>query len=373
MMPQFHRARCVFECENVAVGLTLLMFGLFKKAYLADGIMPIVKTLYEQAGGSGSMSLVLSWMAAIGFTFQIYFDFSGYTDMAIGIARIFGIKLPQNFNSPLRAASIIDFWLRWHMTLTRFLTAYLYNPLALHLTRARLAKGLPGFGGRNSSLGGYFTLLVFPTMLTMVVSGFWHGAGYLYILWGAMHGAFLSINHGWRVLARGLWKNKALYERIMRPIGHVVTFVAVVGAMVFFRAATLHAAINIVQGMVGLHGVYLPQTMLQRLGGLGIQLQHLGVRASPPDWFPFNDMVLWIVALAAIVFLAPNTQQILARYEPALGAKEAGVPVDANRWLRLTAAVRWRPTLAWACVVATVAAVGVLQLSGPSEFLYWQF
>jgi D-alanyl-lipoteichoic acid acyltransferase DltB (MBOAT superfamily) len=368
MMPQFQRAPCVFDRENVAVGITLLMFGLFKKAYLADSISPMVKTLYDQAAGGGSMSLLLSWMAAIGFTFQIYFDFSGYTDMALGIARIFGMKLPQNFNSPLRSASIIDFWLRWHMTLTRFLTAYLYNPLALRLTRRRMEKGLPGFGGRHTSVGGYITLLLFPTMLTMCVSGFWHGAGYLFILWGAMHGVFLSINHAWRVVARNLWPDKARYARIMTPIGHVITFIAVAAAMVFFRASTVHAAMNIVRGMIGLNGVALPGTLLTRLGSAGIWLQHLGIHATPPDWFPFNDMALWLVGLSAIVFFCPNTQQLLARYEPALGVK-ASDPAREN----LLERIHWRPTVAWAFAVAVLAVIGILQLSGPSEFLYWQF
>ena len=373
MMPQFQRAPCVLDRENLAVGVTLLVFGLFKKAFLADGISPMVKLLYDQAAAGGPSTLVLSWMAAIGFTFQIYFDFSGYTDMALGIARIFGIRLPPNFNSPLRSTSIIDFWLRWHMTLTRFLTAYIYNPLALWLTRRRMAKGLQGFGGRNSSLGAFITLLVFPTLLTMCISGFWHGAGYLFILWGAMHGVFLSINHGWRVIARKLWTDKVSYARVMQPVGFVLTFLAVVTAMVFFRSATVHAAVNIVRGMIGLNGTRLPASVLAHLGSTGAWLQHSGVGVLsidnfPIDDFPFVDMVLWLMALAAIVFFCPNTLQILARYEPALGIK-ATAPGEGGllQW------IQWRPSVGWALVVATVAVFGFVQVAGPSEFLYWQF
>ena len=142
MMPQFHSASCRFDKENFAVGLTLLSFGLFKKVVLADHIATFVTPIYGQAASGGGISLLLAWAAAIGFTLQIYFDFSGYTDMALGLARFFGIRLPQNFNSPLQASSIIDFWLRWHMTLTRFLTAYIYNPLTLSLTRRRMAKAI---------------------------------------------------------------------------------------------------------------------------------------------------------------------------------------------------------------------------------------
>jgi alginate O-acetyltransferase complex protein AlgI len=368
MMPQFERAPCIYDKSNIAVGVTLLAFGLFKKAFLADGIAPMVTTLYGNATAGQSMTLLMAWMAAVGFTFQIYFDFSGYTDMALGIARLFGIRLPQNFNSPLRSSSIIDFWLRWHMTLTRFLTAYLYNPLSLWLTRRRMAKGLPGFGGRGSTLGSFTSLLVLPTMLTMCISGFWHGAGYLFILWGALHGAFLSINHGWRVFARNTWPDKARYARIMTPVGFALTFVSVATAMVFFRATTMHAAVEIVRAMIGLNGFKLPQVVFAKLAPVAGWLHSLGAGVAPPDDFPFLKMLLWLAALAALAFFCPNTQNLLARYEPALGAK-----AGATDGLRLLRALHWTPSLAWAVVVAVVAAFGVLQLSGPSEFLYWQF
>jgi len=135
MMPQFQQARCRWDKENIAVGLSLFVFGLFKKVILADGISEQVSPIYEMATTGSEITLLPAWIAAIGFTLQIYFDFSGYSDMALGLARFFGVRLPANFDSPLKATSIIDFWLRWHMTLTRFLTAYLYNPLALWLTR----------------------------------------------------------------------------------------------------------------------------------------------------------------------------------------------------------------------------------------------
>ncbi len=140
MMPQFAAATCRFDKENFAVGLTLLVFGLFKKVVLADNIAPLITPIYQHSAAGGQTPFLLAWLAAVGFTLQIYFDFSGYTDMALGLGRFFGIKLPPNFNSPLKASSIIDFWLRWHMTLTRFLTAYIYNPLVLSLTRRRAAN-----------------------------------------------------------------------------------------------------------------------------------------------------------------------------------------------------------------------------------------
>ena len=234
MMPQFHSAPCRFDKENISVGLTLFFFGLFKKVFLADHIGPLVTPIYEQAAAGNSISLLLAWMAAIGFTLQIYFDFSGYTDMALGLARFFGIRLPPNFNSPLQASNIIDFWLRWHMTLTRFLTAYVYNPLLLSLTRRRMAKGRPAFSTRNATVATFVQLLMFPTLLTMFISGVWHGAGYLFILWGLLHGLFLSINHGWRLLGPKFWPDRSTYDRFMTPIGFVLTFIAVATSMVVF-------------------------------------------------------------------------------------------------------------------------------------------
>jgi alginate O-acetyltransferase complex protein AlgI len=131
MMPQFAAAPCPFDKENFAVGLTLLFFGLFKKGVLADNVAPLVTRIYQNSAAGGHTPSLLAWAAAVGFWLQLYFDFSGYTDMALGLGRFFGIKLPPNFNSPLKASSIIDFWLNWRMTLTRFLTAYIYNPLVL--------------------------------------------------------------------------------------------------------------------------------------------------------------------------------------------------------------------------------------------------
>src|SRR5262249_20466116 len=180
---------------------------------LADAIAPHAPALYGQSAAGTPLSLFPAWMAALGFTLQIYFDFSGYTDMALGLGRMFGVRFPANFNSPLKASSIIDFWLRWHMTLTRFLTAYIYNPLALRATRRRAAKGLPAFGGRSTTIGGFVQVMMLPTLLTMLVSGFWHGAGYLFILWGLLHGVYLTINHAWRLFGARRWSNRARYER----------------------------------------------------------------------------------------------------------------------------------------------------------------
>lgn len=349
MMPQFQRTSCRFEKDNIAVGVTLFAFGLFEKVFLADSIAFFVTPLYDKAASGSSTALIPAWVAAIGFTLQIYFDFAGYTDMALGAARLFGIKLPPNFNSPLRATSIIDFWQRWHMTLTRFLTAYIYNPLTLWLTRRRVAAGRPGFGGRNKSMGAFLELLLFPTLLTMFVAGLWHGAGYTFIVWGVLHGVFLAVNHGWRQWGTKLWRDKATYARFMQPAGFIITFCCVAASMVIFRAVNLKTATHLLQGMLGLHGIGLSGLRGSFAGGL-------------------KTVALWSGASAFLALVCPNTLQILSRFEPALGWKPSLYDVK-----RPQPRVQWRPSLAWAVATSVIVTIGILHLGGRSEFLYWQF
>jgi D-alanyl-lipoteichoic acid acyltransferase DltB (MBOAT superfamily) len=368
MMPQFHAISCRFDKENFAVGLTLLSFGLFKKIILADKIAFLVTPLYQQAATQGGVSFLMAWMAAIGFTLQVYFDFSAYTDMALGLARFFGIKLPQNFDSPLRASSIIEFWLRWHMTLTRFLTAYIYNPLQLWLTRRRLAKGQRGFGGPNPQLGAFLSLLMFPTMLTMFISGVWHGAGYGFIVFGLLHGFYLSINHGWRVLAARFWPDRRSYVRIMKPVGWILTFVSVSVAMVFFRSPTVTSAVDIITGLLGLNGIALPQALVDQPGALHELLHGLRIVAATAwNVEDFARLAIWIVVLMAIALFCPNTLQILSHHEPALGVKPRPTTRGIERLLE------WDASLPWAILVSGLATVAIVSIRGPSAFLYWQF
>jgi alginate O-acetyltransferase complex protein AlgI len=370
MMPQFHSVSCRFDKENFAVGLTLLSFGLFKKVVLADHIAAVVTPIYNQAASGAGVSLLLAWAAAIGFTLQIYFDFSGYTDMALGVARFFGVRLPQNFNSPLKASSIIDFWLRWHMTLTRFLTAYIYNPLTLSLTRRRLAKGRRGLAGPSTTIGAFAYLLMFPLLLTMFLSGLWHGAGYGFVIWGLIHGFYLTINHAWRLIRPQLWPDRPSYERVMNPVGCLLTFIAVAVAMIFFRSPTITSAADLLKGLIGHNGVALPQAIYDHLGPLAGWLHRTGVASVAPDLWSakeFGAMVTWILVSMLIALAFPNTLQILARYEPALGVKPHTVDLASK------SISEWNASLPWAMGVSIVAAIAILSLSGPSEFLYWQF
>ena len=367
MMPQFRAVSTRFDAENAAVGLSLFFMGLAKKLVLADPMGPIVAPLYARAANGEALGLAGGWIAALGFTLQIYFDFSGYSDMALGLARLFGIKLPANFNSPLKATSIVAFWQRWHISLTRFLTAYIYNPIALALTRARLAAGKPGFGGQDTTLGAFAVLLLFPTMVTMFVSGVWHGAGYTFIVWGLLHGTLIAIDHGWRVLRPRVWPGAKNHPRLMASSGFLLTFFSVVFAMALFRAPTLSAAVSIWADMTGQHGITLPEELLGRLGGFGPVLATLGVHPDPSAGPEMLEALPRLMVLLPIALFLPNTLQILARFEPAIGIKPARQEPFLVRHLR------WTTSAPWAIGMAAIAAAGILSLGQMSEFLYWRF
>ncbi len=158
--------------------------GLFKKVVIADNLALYASPVFAAADAGDALSMATAWSGALTYTLQIYFDFSGYSDMAVGLARLFGVRLPVNFFSPYRATSIIDFWRRWHMTLSRFLRDYLYVPLG---------------GNRHGPARRYLNI-----MITMLLGGLWHGAGWTFVAWGALHGALLILNHAWRVMSRRL-------------------------------------------------------------------------------------------------------------------------------------------------------------------------
>jgi len=232
MMPQFaHQSTYRIDWNNVASGLMLFTLGLCKKTLWADPLAAYADGIFAGVGMGMTPTSYEAWAGALTYTLQIYFDFSGYTDMALGIALMFGIRLPINFDSPYKATSIIDFWRRWHMTLSRFLRDYLYIPLG---------------GNRRGKLMRYVNL-----MATMVLGGLWHGAGWTFVLWGALHGAYLAINHLWRelVVARLPRWMPAWLSGLM---GGMLTFAAVVTAWVLFRSTNIEQALVILKAMYGI-------------------------------------------------------------------------------------------------------------------------
>jgi D-alanyl-lipoteichoic acid acyltransferase DltB (MBOAT superfamily) len=374
MMPQFARATYRFDWQNMAVGATLFAVGLFKKAVLADGIANAVLPIYVDAGLGLPVTFVYAWAASIGFALQMYFDFSGYSEMALGLARMLGIKLPMNFNSPLKASSIIEYWSCWHMTLTRFLTGYVYNPIAMSIGRWRRARGWRQFPGPRGTLGAGLSMIAAPTMATMFLSGLWHGAGNQYLVFGLLHGMYLTINHFWRLYRPRFWPAALHYDGIMKPVGLVLTFVAAAVALTYFHADSVRSGTDIVAGMAFAHGVALPDVIDSRLHGLATVLAHLGVSFVPAPLPTLLTLAGWIAVLLAIALIPPNTLQILYGYEPAITMP---LPFDQDRrvapFRRLWRGLRWQPSAGWAIAAAGLSACGILALNQVTAFLYWQF
>jgi D-alanyl-lipoteichoic acid acyltransferase DltB (MBOAT superfamily) len=331
--------------QDMAIGLTIFFIGLCKKSVLADGVAPFVAPVFNAAAAGQPLDLFLAWSGALAYACQIYFDFSGYSDMAIGAARCFGIRFPQNFDSPYKSASIIEFWRRWHMTLSRFLRDYLYFSLG---------------GNRKGPVRRYANL-----MITMLLGGLWHGANWTFIAWGGLHGLYLIVNHfihAVRGQNHGL--DRLLASRFGSIFGVIFTFLAVVVAWVFFRAPDFASAASMLAGMAGLHGANLPSGLAVVLKPVQPVLQSLGVTFGNGSGTQFVQAWGWIAGLLSICFVMPNTQQLLARYEPALGFSEK----HARR-----SALQWAPSFAWAAAIAVVAFLGVSSITRVSEFLYWQF
>jgi alginate O-acetyltransferase complex protein AlgI len=220
--PQLNRhTRFRLSADNLSAGLMIFAIGLFKKVMLADTFRVFVGPIFDHMP---AVSFFDAWGAALAFALQIYFDFSGYSDMAIGLARMFNVKFPENFDSPYQSRDIIQFWRRWHITLSYFLRDYLYIPLG---------------GNRRGELRRHINL-----MITMVLGGLWHGANWTFLLWGAAHGVMLSINHlwesaKWRMPAAAAW---------------ALTFTLVTAAWVLFRAQTFERAALLFAGMIGVNG-----------------------------------------------------------------------------------------------------------------------
>ena len=295
-----------------ARGMSLFVIGLFKKVVLADGIAPHANAVFD-AASAGAVGFWTAWSGALAYTFQIYFDFSGYSDMAIGLGLLFGLRLPQNFDSPYKATSIVEFWRRWHMTLSLFLRDYLYVPL----------------GGNRHGRGRRYANLT----VTMLLGGLWHGASWTFVLWGGLHAVYLLLNHAWFALTGGSaqarggpWRN---------GVARLLTFLAVVVAWVVFRGGELGTIQHMYGSMFGLAAV-----------------------GSAPSASMWGCLAL----LLTIVWLAPNSDQWVRE----AGGRTPSIAVPA-----------WRPSPAMAALLALIAVAAVLLLSRgfthENEFIYYQF
>lgn len=329
VMPQFADPLIYrLNWENVGVGATYFTIGLSKKVLLADSLAEYATPVFGAARDGAAMTLFSCWIGVVAYSFQLYFDFSGYSDMAIGLSKMFGVDLPLNFNSPYKAHSIREFWERWHMTLSQFLRDYLYIPLG---------------GSRGGLLRGLRNL-----MITMLLAGLWHGANWTFVIWGALHGFYLLVNHAWRYFV------PESYGFPSRAASTLLTYFAVTIAWVFFRAETVSTALGILKGMAGLNGLSLPMALswispylasfqlVFRFDGLSPELAEPQRALSIISWFTLSSLIIWAM---------PNSQEVILRVR--------GMSTYRRRFAGI--------------FFGTLFAISLLSLSRVSEFLYFQF
>jgi len=327
MMPQFARAdACRLDPRNLAVGASIFVFGLFKKVGIADHMATYATPVFDFAHETGAVGTIDAWFGALAYTLQLYFDFSGYSDMAIGLSLLFNVRLPLNFNSPYKAVSIIDFWKRWHMTLSRFLRDYVYIPMG---------------GSRCSATRRYANLL-----LTMLIGGIWHGAGWTFICWGALHGLYLVINHAWRGMLNRCGINDS--GMAIEWAYSILTFLCVVVGWVVFRATTLSSAETILWAMIG--------------GGTTTGGQVI-------VGSPMHAALTIIIGLTIVRFF-PNVIDLFTAQNPT--CHPAHLCDVQSAWARRFA---WKPTWKYAacCGLLLYWCIFMIGARGHSEFLYFQF
>ncbi|NCB77086.1 MAG: MBOAT family protein [Negativicutes bacterium] len=312
IIPQFTRLRLfVFSWRNWSRGMVLFSIGLFKKVVIADAMIPWVAPVFASPQQA---TMGEAWAGVLAYTFQLYFDFSGYSDMAVGLGWLMNIRLPMNFNSPYTSTSMVQLWNRWHMTLVTFLNQYVFLPIG-------------GFRkGMIRGLGG--------VLLTMLVAGLWHGAGWTYVVWGILNGCFLMVNYLWRRYGREL---PAL-------LGWMVTFGCIMISLVFFRATSLDIAWQVLKSMAAVDTLCYPSAWALWLP------QALPYAIPFGEWTVINHdteaMSLWLIMLLVSIPLLPNVHQVMREV---------------------------KPNYAWALIMAVLFVYSVLQLNHVTEFLYFQF
>ncbi len=343
MLPQFSNPETYSPTfRNISVGSTIFIIGLFKKVVIADNIAVYVNPIFDIVETGQTINFFQAWTATLGYSLQLYFDFSGYSDMAIGLARLFGVKLPINFYSPYKATSIIDFWQRWHMTLSVFLRDYIYIPLG---------------GNKKGRIKRYTNL-----MLTMLIGGLWHGAAWTFVVWGALHGIFIVINHLWKII----YPFSSLNTWWSVLSARVVTFLLVSIAWVLFRAESFTGVAEIYKGMFN-----LPVSLLDKFGDSLLILTHFGFTFIESEVGLLNSMkFLFLLVAVMALWILPNTHELMSKFQPAYDYQEKNKKFNKTF---LANKLVWRSNIVWSLYISILFVCAFLSLTQVSEFLYFQF
>jgi len=343
MMPQFaNRENFRLNRINISLGLTIFTLGLAKKIFIADNFSHIADPLFTAAHSSNTFQFFEAWAGALAYTLQLYFDFSAYSEMAIGLSLLFNIRMPLNFNSPYKSQSMIDFWQRWHMSLTKYIGEYLYTPITVWFMR--LSMNLSGTAEVTYTL-------VIPTLITFVIVGLWHGANWTFLAFGTLHGMYLVCNHIWRKFRRhrGWFKNSIAF-----PIfSCLLTYISAVFAFVIFRSEQMSDAWRIQEAMLGFNGISLPTTLRDLLPGLAAwesegKLAFDGIFPNIAFSMPNFAILGLLVVGHVIIWCLPNIHQITYGYlivsqDIALG-RSLSKKISPSKFF---ATLRWKPNAIW--------------------------
>ena len=311
--------------ERVAVCVALFSFGLFKKIVLAKSFAPTANAMFDAVAHGAQVSTLDAWIGTVAYFFQLYFDFSGYCDMALALGALFGIKLPLNFNSPLKATSVLEYWKRWHITLTRFITMYLYMPMAVRLARFCQRR-------KFGPVTRFLVAVAFPSIAAFALAGLWHGAGWNYVVFGLLWGVALSINYAWR---------EARMPEVPAMIGWAFTMIVALISMALFRSNTMTEATAVIAAMAGAAPTNL----------------------SVLDW---PTLVPLEIAITLFLIVTPNTTELLRHYSITTDT----IAARAQTFFRQVA---WHPNAigtAWVSLLITVALLSSGDVNG---FLYYKF
>jgi alginate O-acetyltransferase complex protein AlgI len=344
MEPQFEHLRP--DAEDLAVGLTTFVIGLAKVLLLAGAVAPFATIVFAATNASQPIEFFAAWTGVLAFACQIYFDLSGYSDMAIGLGRCFGFRLPINFRSPYKAANIAEFWRRWNITLADFLRDYVYLPLG---------------GNRRGSARASLNLTI-----AMVLGGLWYGAGRMFVAWALLHSFYILSYRVWRMLcAQNITLSRLRLSNAGRTAGIIITFGAVTLGWIVFRSADSASGLDLFLALFGRNGAALPSDFAPFFGPALQVAQDIGINFSSPDGAALARAWLSIVVCLGVIFLLPNTEALLSA--PRISSTEE------DGWPHKLLPLRWAALPFWSVSFGTIAFVCLVSLTGAAAIQHWRF
>ncbi|MBT7558739.1 MBOAT family protein [Candidatus Woesearchaeota archaeon] len=364
MMPQFCNDFIYkINARNISIGITIFFIGLFKKVVIADNLATYATPVFNASELGLEITFLEAWAGAIAYSFQLYFDFSGYSEMALGIARMFGIILPVNFFSPFKATNIADFWRRWHITLSNFIKDYLFYPVNIVMTRYAILN-------KYNKIGEFLITVLVPMMIAWFLAGLWHGSNWTFVIFGLMHGCYLIVYRIYLDIRYLIFSKGGKSGIFSTALLRMFMFFIVTMSFVMFRSESVNGAISMYKSMVGGRGISVSSWFESKMAVLGDIPNILGVRY---DGFFYNgiltsnpeNLILFLAFLFFIVWFSPNVIELFRLNNPALGV-DVLLKNAKNRIL-------WNINIYFLIATVILSVVSIMFVQQESEFIYFNF